>query len=127
VRSEIFPALTPELIEGFVTREIIEMLQQMRQAGVQVTFSGLEGRLNGAAQSLLHGVVAADDMDDGESCLEQARACLRSLEGSLRKRRADELRSRVKVAEREGRVQEALAWMAELGRLEKETRTADGI
>jgi hypothetical protein len=56
--------------------------------------------------------------------LELARACLRSLEGSAAKRRIDELRARVKSAEREGQVEDALAWMVELGRLEKEANSA---
>ena len=53
---------------------------------------------------------------------EQAQACLRRLESDFRKRQVGELRARVKAAEREGRVEEALSWMAELSRLERESR-----
>ena len=38
-------------------------------------------------QTLLHGVIAADDIDDEASSLELARACLRKLESSAAKRR----------------------------------------
>ena len=59
---------------------------------------------------------------------EQAQACLRRLESDFRKRQLGELRARVKSAEREGRVEEALSWMAELSRLERESqrRTSGG-
>jgi hypothetical protein len=42
------------------------------------------------------------------------------------KRRIDELRGRIKSAEREGRMTEALELMAELGHLEKEVKRAGG-
>jgi hypothetical protein len=53
---------------------------------------------------------------------EQAQLCLRRLESDFRKRHVGELRARVKSAEREGRLEEALSWMAELSRLEKESK-----
>jgi len=42
-----------------------------------------------------------------------ARACLKRLEAGAMKRRIDELRTRVKSAEREGEVEKALAWMGQ--------------
>jgi hypothetical protein len=124
VRNEILPMLTPDLIAEFQTREILETLRHMMDSGAGVTFSGLDARLTPELQSLLHEVVAADDISDETLSLELARACLRSLEGSAAKRRIDELRARVKSAEREGQVEDALAWMVELGRLEKEASSA---
>jgi DNA primase len=124
VRAEILPMLTPDLIAEFQTREILETLRHMMDSGAGVTFSGLDARLTPELQSLLHEVVAADDISDETLSLELARACLRRLEGSAAKRRIDELRARVKSAEREGQVEDALAWMAELGRLEKEANSA---
>jgi DNA primase len=126
VRAEIFPRLTPDLIAEFVTREIFETLRLLIEAGATVTFSGLDARLSPALQTLLHDVVAADDIDDEALSLELARACLRRLEAGPVKRRIDELRALVKSAEREGQVQQALAWMTELGRLEKEARRNGG-
>ena len=124
VRAEILPQLTPELTADFVTKEIFETLRIMTESGAGVTFSGLDARLSAGLQTLLHSVVAADDISDDSVSLEMARSCLKRLEGSATKRRMDELRARVKSAEREGQVTEALAWMAELGRLEKEARGA---
>ncbi len=126
VRIEILPLLTPDLIVEFVTREIFETMRQILESGAAVTFSGLDARLTPALQTLLHDVVAADDIDDDTLSLELARGCLRTLERAALKRRIDELRGRVKSAEREGQVQEALAWMAELGRLEKEAKRSGG-
>jgi DNA primase len=122
VRAEILPRLAPDLTAEFATKEIFETLRLITESGANVTFSGLDARLSPPLQSLLHSVVAADDIGDESVSLELARACLRRLEGSAAKRRIDELRARVKSAEREGQVTEALAWMEELGRLEKAAR-----
>jgi hypothetical protein len=84
------------------------------ESGSSVTFSGLDARLSPGIQSLLHDMVAADDISDDAITLESARACLRKLESVALKRRGDELRARVKSAEREGQVEEALSLMAEL-------------
>jgi DNA primase len=122
-RAEILPELTPSLTAGFVTQEIFEALRQAEAGGPAVTFSAIDARLTGAAQTLLHEAVTADETGEGE-LWEQARACLRRLLSDVRKRRRDDLRAQVKFAEREGRVEEALNLMAELGRLEHEARTA---
>jgi hypothetical protein len=54
--------------------------------------------------------------------LKQAHACLLRLNSELKKRQVDDLRTRVKTAERGGRMEEALRWIAELHQLERETR-----
>jgi DNA primase len=118
VREEILPMLRADLIAGFQTREIFETLRQMET----VTFSGLDARLSPPLQKLLHDTVAADDIGEEGTSLESARSCLRKLESDAAKRKIDELRARVKSAEREGHVEEALEWMAELGQLEREAR-----
>jgi DNA primase len=119
VRAEILPRLSEAMTGGFIAREVFEALRHMAEAGVAITFSALDGRLSGAAQALLHEAFAADEMTDEELSVEQAEACLRRLESGLKKREVDELRARVKTAEREGRIDEALSWMAELSRLER--------
>jgi len=80
----------------------------------EFTFSALEARLSPSAQTLLHSVVSADDTGEEEVLWEQAQACVRRLTADLRKREIDELRSRIKMAEREGQIKEALSLMAEL-------------
>jgi DNA primase len=126
VRIEILPLLTADMIAEFATREIFETLRHMMESGAGVTFSALDARLSPALQSLLHDMMAADDISDDALSLELARACLRRLESGALRRRIDELRARVKSAEREGQLQEALAWMTELGQLEKEVKRNGG-
>jgi DNA primase len=125
-RAEMLPALLPELTESFVTREIFEALRQTVTAGAEFSYSALEGRLEGAGKELLRDAVTADDSSGEAVSWDQAQACLRRLESDFRKRQVGELRARVKSAEREGRVEEALSWMAELSRLERESRATSG-
>src|SRR6185437_7649944 len=122
--------LLPELTEGFVTREIFEGLRQAAGGAAEFSYSALEGRLQGPGRELLRDAATADESLGEAVSWEQAQACLRRLESDFRKRQLSELRARVKSAEREGRVEEALSWMAELSRLERESRpakTADGL
>ena len=111
------------MTEGFLTQEIFaalrDALAQTGDLGGPTAFAAVEGRLSSPAQALLHQVIAADDMGDEASCWEQAQACLRQLENNMKKRQVDDLRARVKTAEREGRMQEAFEWMAQLHRLER--------
>jgi DNA primase len=130
-RVEILPRLADVLTTEFTTREIFATLRNLVDAGPQslssaALFSAVESRLAGPSQTLLHEIAAADEMGDGSFSLEQARACLRRLELDFKKRQMDELRTSVKTAEREGRVQEAFGFMAELSRLERELRGAGG-
>jgi DNA primase len=121
-RGEMLPTLLPELTESFVTREIFEALRQAAGADAEFSYSALEGRLEGPGKELLRDAVTADESSGEAVSWEQAQACLRRLESDFRKRHVAELRARVKAAEREGRVEEALSWMAELSRLERESR-----
>ena len=126
VRAEVLPLLTPDLIADFATREIFEVLRQMAEASAGAMFSELDARLSPALQTLLHRVIAADDIGDEALLLEDARGCLRALENARLRRGIDDLRGRIKAAEREGRFSEALELMAELGYLEKEVKRNGG-
>jgi len=136
-RVEILPRLADSLTANFTTREIFITLRHLVHDGAQpddgpqtsssaALFSAVETRLVGSNQTLLHEVIAADETGDGSFSLEQARSCLRRLELDFQKRQVDQLRTRVRTAEREGRVEEALGFMAELSRLERELRVAKG-
>jgi DNA primase len=124
-RREILPLLSPQITEGFTTRDIFEALRHTIEMGDRRgVFSALDSRLTGKAQALLHELLAADETADEESNWQQAQACMRTLEGGMRKRQMDELRARVKTAEREGKLSEALEWMTELQAMEAAQRTA---
>src|SRR5579872_1111571 len=121
VRAKVLTDLNPE---HFMAREIVEALRHQFESGSPVTFSSIEGRLSPPWQALLHEVAAADEISDEALALEQAQACLRRLESDLRRKQIDELRAKVKTAEREGRVTDALGIIAELERLRKEMNAA---
>jgi len=125
-RAEILPRLTPEMTGGFSTWAIFEALRQVNGLTGPAAFAALEARLDPASQALLHELAAADDMNDEESSLRQAYACLHRLNSGLKKRQVDDLRSRVKAAEREGRMDEALRCIVELRELERDTRARTG-
>jgi DNA primase len=125
-RAEVLPQLAPAMTEDFSTRAIFEALRQVNGLTGPAAFAALEARLDPASQALLHELDAADDMGNEESSLKQAHACLLRLNSGLKKRQVDDLRARVKTAEREGRMEEALRWIAELHQLERETRAEAG-
>jgi hypothetical protein len=120
-RAEVLPQLGPEMTGKFSTSAIFDALRQVNGLTGPAAFAALEARLDPASQALLHELAAADDMDEASS-LKQAHACLLRLNSGLKKRQVDDLRARVKTAEREGRMEEALRWIAELSQLEREIK-----
>lgn len=126
VREEILPQIRPEMTEGFVTREIIEAFRHVEAEDQARVFADVEGRLTESARALLHDALATDHTEEGldeELAWSQAKACLERLQMDVRKRRLSELKAQVKLAEREGRVREALSLYGELEQLERETRS----
>jgi len=120
-RQQILPRLPVAMTTGFVTREVLDTLRQMAEAG-PVKFAALDARLSEPGRTLLHDIAAADEIGDDNECLAQADACLRRLQANFQRGQLDELRARVKTAGREGRSEEALHWTAELQRLEEEVK-----
>ncbi len=120
VRAEILPRLVPELTENFASHAIFDALRLLTDGGQDVSFAVLDARLGDTAKTLLHEIVAADEIGDDEACLAQAEACLRRLNEDFRRKRNTELKARVKNAERSGNFEEALRLMAELHSLEQE-------
>jgi DNA primase len=121
-RAEVLPHLSPATTGEFSTHAVFEALRQVNGLTGPAAFAALEARLDPVSQALLHELAAADDMSDEASGLEQARKCLQRLNSDLKKRQVDELRARVKAAEREGRMEEALRLLAELRQLEQEIK-----
>ncbi len=125
VRQEILPQLRQELIEGFQSREIIEAFRHVESEDPARLFADVEGRLTESARALLHEAVAADHTEEGleeESAWAQATACLERLKADFGKRRITDLKAQIKVAEREGRVSQAMELYGELEQLERTLR-----
>ena len=126
VRQEILPQLLPEMIEGFLSREIIEAFRHVDSEDMARVFSDVEGRLTESGRALLHDALATDHTEEGleeELAWSQATACLERLRLDVRKRRLADLKAQVKTAEREGRAREALTLYGELEQLERELRS----
>jgi len=121
IRERILPELPAELTAGFVSLEIIDALRHMAEAG-PVNFAALDARLSEPGRALLHDIVSADEICDEAECLAQAEACLKGLKTSFQRRQTEEVRARIRTAEREGNLKEALHWMTELQRVEEEVK-----
>ena len=118
-RRQVLPRLAAlRSLEKLRIRPIVEAMAQLEAGGTAFSYAALEARLIEADRVLLASVVFADEEDQESSLLPQAQACLESLEYKDREARRAELRARVKAAEREGRLDEALRLAAELSQVE---------
>ena len=120
VRSTLLPALSlSEAAKRFTLWPSIEAMAQLSSAGEPVTFSAVEARLSEESQkNLLSTAVFADSSGEVFS-QEQAIVYLGVLESEDAKLRAEELRGRLKVAERAGNWDEAFRLTAELTELQR--------
>lgn len=111
--------------QTLVARTIFETLVRMRQAGAEITFATLEARLENPQKTLLHELISADEIEDSAgdngaaSSLEQALSCLESLEHDDHGQLRNEIKGRIRAAERSGRLEEALQLMKQLEELDR--------
>jgi DNA primase len=115
-RREILPRLPQPMTAHFASREIFEALAQMGPG--PLSFGALDARLSEPGRALLHEILTADEIGDDATCLAHAEACLRRLGEDYRRRQMDEIRFRVKSAERDGNIDEVVRWTGELMRLD---------
>jgi DNA primase len=125
-RAEVLPQLTEEMTGSFSTRAIFDALRQVNGLTGPAAFAALVARVDPSSQALLYELDAADDRSDEESTLKQARSCLRKLQAGLKKRQLEQVRARMKAAEREGRMDEARQLYTELHQMEQAMRAAAG-
>jgi len=114
-RSLVIPELRDlPAVDRFVARNVFKALFAMHSDGTPFRFADLEGRLSDADRDLLSSIVFADEILEEEKAAEQARACLRSLKSQDPRSEAAALRARIKAAEREGNLPEAMRLAQEL-------------
>jgi DNA primase len=108
-RAQVIPELTGlAAVDRFVSRNVFQALFAMHSDGGPFRFSDLEGRLSEADRDLLSATIFADEVLEEEKAAEQAVACLRSLKSQDPRLEAAALRARIKAAEREGNLPEAM-------------------
>jgi DNA primase len=123
-RSQAIPELRDLApVDRFVTRNVFKALFAMHSDGAPFRFADLEGRLSDADRDLLSSVVFADEILEEDKAAEQAMACLRSLKSQDPRSEAAALRARIKAAEREGNLQEAMRLAQEL---DQKSRASSG-
>jgi DNA primase len=114
-RAAVIPQLSEmAAVDRFVARNVFKALFAMYSDGAPFRFSDLEGRLSEADRDLLSAAVFADEILGEEKAAEQAMACLRSLKSQDPRAEVAALRARIKAAEREGNLQEAMRLAQEL-------------
>jgi DNA primase len=108
-RAQAIPELSSlGAIDRFVSRNVFRALFAMHSDGEPFRFSDLEGRLSDADRDLLSSAIFADEALEEEKAAEQAMACLRSLKSQDPRSEAAALRARIKAAERQGDIPEAM-------------------
>jgi DNA primase len=119
-RANLLPRLKRmPAVAQFSTRRIFEALFALDQVDNSVEFSELDSRLEENDRILLASAVLRDEADSETLSLEQGEACLRTLEGSQHQTERLALKARVKEAERDGNLGEALRLSAELTRMDR--------
>ncbi len=119
-RAAVLPRLERlPAVRQFVTWNIFEAL--FAAAGQEsFRYSDLEARLAEPQRHLLPRLLLADNTMGAEQSLEQALACVRSLEAQSGKRSIADLKDEIRAAERAGDFETALRKAEELRRLERE-------
>ena len=116
-RAEVIPQLRPlPAVERFATKNIFKALFAIEGDGGPFRLADLEGRLGDAERDLLSSVIFADEVLEEGKAVEQALACLRTLQSQDPKSEIAALRTQIKAAEREGNLQEAIRLAQELDR-----------
>ena len=114
-RAGVAPTLAGKQFVGrFKMARVFEVLLKQIESGGAVTVNAVEARLGEADKEMLHRVLFDEELVGGGVTAEQAVACVRKLESTERQAQRDELRHRIKAAEKAGDLEEALRLTAEL-------------
>ncbi len=116
-------AARPELVAGLrdiaasrlgTTVPLYETIIAMHEAGEPVTFVTVHERLTGSLQKLLEDIVLKDDIH--VASLEDGLACIAAWRRESAGESQRDLKSQIKQAEREGRFEDSLGLMKQLGK-----------
>ena len=125
-RAVVLPRLRDEHLASFRSKTVFDVLRRMIEAEAHVDFAGLEGRLDNANKALLHELVTADELEEGEkgaTHLDRALACIQQMEGAKVSGSKNDLKTQIRAAERSGDFNRALQLMQELQELERRPAT----
>lgn len=121
-REQILPVLKQlAVIKKYRTWPVFEALFRLLEGGEAVSFASLEPRLGEPAKTLLSAVLLDDQERVGRSevTVDQAVACVHALARTEKEAQREELRSRIRQAERAGNLEEALRASQELVAMER--------
>jgi hypothetical protein len=113
-----------EILRRVAMRRIFQALLAVTAAGLPLTYDAVNSRLEDADQNLLAATLLSPDADKHDFTLEYGMQCMDSLRRYDGLQRRQEMKTRIKEAERTGNLAEALRLAGELQKLER--RPASG-
>jgi DNA primase len=108
-----------EILQRVAMRRIFQALLAVHAAGQPLDYDAVNSRLEDGDQNLLAATLMSADADAHNFTLDYGIQCLESLRRCDREDRRQELKARIKDAERAGNLAEALGLAQELQRLER--------
>ncbi|MDX2154403.1 MAG: DNA primase [Bryobacteraceae bacterium] len=115
-----------KFLDSFRTRKLFEVMVGLWERGTLPAYGEIEARLDEGDRDLLAKMILADEVREHTFYVEQAEACLRSLEAQQLGMQRASLKERIRAAERSGDLKEALRLSDELMRLERAGGTNAG-
>jgi DNA primase len=115
IRADIAPAMgSMDLPAMLKTGRILETILKMTAEGATPSYSSVSARLNDSDRKLFSCLLEADEILRVEPSLDQAREIIRKLTGSRLQMDRDQLKGRIREAEKAGDMKRALELMEEL-------------
>ncbi|HPT25721.1 MAG TPA: DNA primase [Bryobacteraceae bacterium] len=119
ILSEVAPALDPmDLPSMLKTGRIIQTILKMAAEGTPPNYSTVSARLSDPDRKLFSCLLEADEILRGEPSADQAREIVKRLAGAQLQIKREQLKNRIKEAEKAGDMKLALDLMSELRRFE---------
>jgi len=124
-RGALVAELEPiEILQRVAMRRIFQAVLAVHAAGLPLDYEAVNSRLEDADQNLLAATMMSGDAEGHDFTLEFGIQCLESLRRSDNLHRRQELKTRMKEAERTGNMPEWTRLAQELQRLERRTHPA---